>query len=92
MCFPDGSNGKESTCNAGDLDSIPGLGRSHGGGHGDPLQYFFLENPHGQMSLLGYSPWGHKESDTTEQLSTAQHIYDYVNIDTCTCLQSQSWT
>ena len=35
-------------------------------GHGDPLQYSCLENPHGQRSLAGDSPWGHKESDTTE--------------------------
>ena len=38
-----------------------------------PLQYSCRENPHGQRSLAGYSPWGPKESDTTEQLSTAQH-------------------
>ena len=43
------------------------------GGHGNPLQYSCLENPHGQRSLAGCSPWRHKESDTTEQLSTAQH-------------------
>ena len=43
-----------------------GLGRSPGGGHGNPLQYSCLENPHGQRSLAGYSPWGHKELDTTE--------------------------
>ena len=55
----------------GDLSSIPGLGRSHGEGYGNPLQYSGLENPHGQKSLVGYSPWGHKESDMTEQLSTA---------------------
>ena len=42
---------KESTCNAGDLGSIPGLERSPGEGHGNPLQYFCLENPHGQRSL-----------------------------------------
>ena len=53
--FPGGSDGKESTCNAGDLGSIPGLGRSPGGGHGNPLQYSCLENPHGQRSLVGYS-------------------------------------
>ena len=53
-----GSDGKEFSCNAGDLGSIPGLGRSPGGGHGNPLQYFCLENPHGQRSLVGYSPWG----------------------------------
>jgi len=42
------------------------------GGHGNPLQYSCLENPHGQRSLVGYTPWGHKELDMTEQLSTAQ--------------------
>ena len=42
--FPDGSNGKESTCNASGLDSIPGLGRSPGEGNGYPLQYSCLEN------------------------------------------------
>ena len=43
--FPGGSAGKESTCNVGDLGSIPGLGRSPGGGHGHSLQYSCLENP-----------------------------------------------
>ena len=66
------SNGKESTCNAGDVGSTPGLGRSPGGGHANPLQFSCLENPHGQRSLVGYSPWGHKESDMTERLSSAQ--------------------
>ena len=56
-----------------DLDLIPGLGRFPGGGNGKPLQYSCLENPHGQRSLEDYSPWGCKESDTTERLSTA-HI------------------
>ena len=55
MGFPGGLDSKESTCNAGDLGSIPGLGRSPGGGHGNPLQYSYLENPHGQRSLAGYS-------------------------------------
>ena len=49
-----------------DIGSIPGSGRFPGGGHGNPLQYSCLENPHGQRSLVGYSPWGHKELDTTE--------------------------
>ena len=53
--FSGGSDGKESSCNMGDLSSIPGLGRCSGGGHGYPLQYSCLENPHGQMSLVGYS-------------------------------------
>ena len=46
--------------------SIPGLERSPRGGHGNSLQYSCLENPHGQRSLAGYSPWGCKELDTTE--------------------------
>ena len=41
---PRGSGGKESACSAGDLGSIPGLGRSPGGGHGNPLQYSCLKN------------------------------------------------
>ena len=69
--FPGGSDGKESACNAGDLAFIPGLGRCPGGRHGNPLQYSCLENPHGQRSLAGYSPWGPKEVDTTELISTA---------------------
>ena len=68
--FPGGSDGKESTCNVGDLGSIPGLGRSLGGGHGNPLQYSSLENPHGHRSLVGCSPWGCKESDMTEVLNS----------------------
>ena len=51
--FPGGSDGKESGCGAGDLVLIPGLERSPGGGHGNPLQYSCLENPHGQRSLVG---------------------------------------
>ena len=45
---------------------IPGLGRSPGEGHGNPVQYSCLENPMDRWSLAGYSPWGHKELDTTE--------------------------
>ena len=51
--FCGGSDGKESACNSGDLGLIPGLGRSPGEGHGNPLQYFCQENPHGQRSLAG---------------------------------------
>ena len=43
--FPGGSDGKESTCNSGDLGSIPGSGRFPGEGDGNPLQYSLLENP-----------------------------------------------
>ena len=66
---------KNPPTNAGDIrdvGSIPGAGRSPGGGHGNLLQYSCLENPHGQRSLVGYSPWGQKESDMTKQLSIAQ--------------------
>ena len=55
--------------NVGDLrdtSSIPGSGRSPGGGHGNPFLYSCLENPHGQRSLVGYGPWGHEELGTTE--------------------------
>ena len=65
-----------NTCDAGDLGSVPGLGRSPGGGHGNPLQYSCLENPHGQKCLMSYSPWGRKESVTTEQLSTGSHHFN----------------
>ena len=64
---------KNPPANAGDLRGlgwIPGSGRSPGG-YGNPLQYSCLKNPHGQRSLVGYSPWGWKESHMTEQLSTA---------------------
>ena len=64
MGFPDSSDSKESTCNVGDLGSVPGLGRSPGGGHGNSFQYSCLDNPHGQRSLVGYSPWDHKELGT----------------------------
>ena len=67
--LPGGSDGKEYACNAGDPGPIPGLRRSPGGGHGNPLQYSCLDNPHAQKSLVGYSPWGHKESDMTEWLT-----------------------
>ena len=60
---------KNPPTNAGDVREaglILGLGRSPGEGHGIPLQYSCLENPHGQRSLEGYSLWGGKESDMTE--------------------------
>ena len=112
MGFSGGSDGKKSACNAGDLGSVPGLGRSPGEGIGYPLQYLWTslvaqmvknlpamketwiqslgwEDPmeegmpshplflpgefHGQRSLAGYSPWGHKESNMTEWLRTHTH-------------------
>ena len=57
LAFSGGSDSEEPMCNAGDLGLTLGLGRSPGGGHGNPLQYSWLENPLGQRSLAGYSPW-----------------------------------
>ena len=61
--FPCGSDGKESTCNAGDLGSIPGLGRSPGEGKGYPLQYSGLEN---SMDCIVHGVTNSQESNTTE--------------------------
>ena len=64
---------KNLPANAGDIRDmglIPGSGRSPGGGHGNPLQYSCLENPHGQRTLAGYSPWDCKELDVTGWLNT----------------------
>ena len=63
--FPGGSDGKVSVYNAGDLGSIPGLGRFPGEGNGNPLQYSCLENP---MEGGAWCPWSRKELDMTEQL------------------------
>ena len=67
-----GSDGKQSACNAEDLGLIPGSGRSPGEGHSNPFQY--SGESQGQRSLVGYSPRGHKESDTTEQI-THRHTH-----------------
>ena len=68
-----------STANAEDMrDSglIPGSGRSPGGGHSNPLQYSCLENPMDRGApQAGYSPWGHKELDTTEATHTHTHTH-----------------
>ena len=60
-------SGKESTCQAGEVGSIPELGRYPGEENGNPL---LPGKSHGQRSLAGYSPWGRKESDMTERLHT----------------------
>ena len=65
---------KNLLANAGgirDTGSVPGPGRSPGEGNGNPLQYSCLEN--GQRSPAGYSPWGHRESDTTEHKHTRRN-------------------
>ena len=71
LCFSAGSDSKESTCNAGDLGSIPGSGRPPGGGHGNPLQDSCLENPTDRGAW-----WATVHGVTenrTKRLSTAQH-------------------
>ena len=66
MGFPGGSVVKNPPANAGDAGSVPGSGRSPGGGHGNPFHGILLGKSRGQRSLVGYRPWGCKESDTTE--------------------------
>ena len=97
--FPGGSDGRESIHNEGDLGLIPVLGRSPRGGHGNPLQYSYLENP------MDRGAWwaiihGVTESDTTKQLSTAQsdlYIYTHDIIDICismlthVCTHALTW-
>ena len=65
------SDCQESACNAGDLGLTPGSGRSPGEGNGNPLQYSCLENP------IGYGPWGCKESDMTEQLTSINYHQEH---------------
>ena len=84
--FSGDNSGKEPPANAGDIrdeGSIPGWGRSPGGGRGNPLQYSCLENLQGQRSLVGYSPWGCKESDATqatEHACTHVPLYEHTII------------
>ena len=77
--FPSGSAGKASACNAGDLGSIPGLGRSLGGSHGNLLQYSCLENPREQRSLVDYSPKCCRELDMLERLSMHASIGIFIS-------------
>ena len=72
LCFPGGSDGKEFSCNAGDLGSIPGLGRFPREWNSYPLQYSGLENS------MDYSPWGQKELDTTERLSLSLFFWNFL--------------
>ena len=64
--FPGGSDGKESVCNAGNLGSTPGSGRSPGEKNGNPIPVFLPGKSHGQRSLTGYSPRGDKNLHTTK--------------------------
>ena len=68
------SDGKGCICNAGDPGSIPGWGRS-GERNGNPLHYSCLENPTDRGGLVGYSPWGRKNSDMAEQLTYMKQAF-----------------
>ena len=63
--LPHGSAVKNPLANAGDVGSVSGSGRSIGEGNGNPLKYSCLGNSMDRKSLVGYSPWGCKESDMT---------------------------
>ena len=65
---PGGSEVKDPACNVGDLGSIAGLERSPGKRKWQPTPVFLPGVSHGQRSLAGYSPGGHKESDTSKRL------------------------
>ena len=90
--FPDSSAGKESTCNAGDLGSIPGLERPPGEGHGNPLQYSCLENPHwleepGGLQFMGSQRGGHDwvtKHSTQDIGAPSSNLGDQEHI--CLCL------
>ena len=75
MDFPGGLVIKNLSAKAGNAGLILGLGRSPGEGNGNPLQYSCLENPHGQRSLAGCIPKGHKELDTIEPLTLSLASY-----------------
>ena len=77
MGFPGSSDDKKSACNAGDLSSIPGLGRPPGGGHGNPLQYSCLENPHGQRSLQATAHGVTKGQTRLSDYHTHKPAYSY---------------
>ena len=66
---------KNLSASARDVGSIPGLGISPGRGNGNPTPVFLPGKYHGQQSLVGYSPWGDKELDTPELLSTYTYIH-----------------
>ena len=72
--FPGGSRVKNLPAKAGDTDSVPGLGKIPWRKKRQPIPVFLPGESHGQRSLVGYSPWGRKESDTTVRLSTHAHV------------------
>ena len=83
-------SGKESDCDAeavgNSVGSIPGSGRSSGGGHGNPLQYSCHGESHWQRSLLGFSPLGHRVSDTTE---VTEHTHTHMKCNNFMTVSTQ---
>ena len=77
MLFHICSYGKASACNVGDPGSIPGSGRYPGEGNGLSTPLLLPGKFHGLRSLVGYNPWGCKESDMTEQLHFLSFISNY---------------
>ena len=69
---------KNPPASAGDAGSTPGLGRSPGGGNGQPTPVFLAGEAHGRRSLAGYSPWGRRESATTERLNKNKWSFEGV--------------
>ena len=67
-------NPPANTGDSGDVGLIPGLGRSPGGGNGNPLQVFLPGKSHGEKSLAGYSPWDHKELDMTKRQRVHKNV------------------
>ena len=84
--MPGGSDGKESACNAGNLGSIPGLGRIPGEGNGNPLQYSCLENPmdRGPMDIAAWRATVHGVAKSWTRLSN--FTFTFQMVQSCGCL------
>ena len=81
--FPCGSAGKESVCNAGNLGSIPGLGRSPGEGKGYPFQYSGLENFMDSMQRVGHNSCNSAAAAAAAKQLTNFHFHTYVTLEIC---------
>ena len=92
--FPGGSEVKASASNVGDLGSIPGFGKIPWRRKWQPTPVFLPGESPGRRSLVGYSPWGHKESDTTEPLHLLcqwAQLCDLLVFRVCICLPHLSF-